>query len=89
MFATQKAGIETVWANEVDNKCCDTLEINFPGTQVSRKSIADIDSSDVAEIPDGISEFSLLGNPLQVVIGLIAPAFCIMPLFVPVKSNNS
>lgn len=38
---------------------------------------------------NAVPEFSLLGNPLQVVIGLIALAFCIMPLFVPVKSNNS
>jgi hypothetical protein len=38
---------------------------------------------------NSVPEFSLIGNPLQFVIGLIALAFCIMPLFVPVKSANS
>jgi len=38
---------------------------------------------------NSVPEFSLMGNPLQFVIGLIALAFCIMPLFVPVKSSNS
>lgn len=40
-------------------------------------------------IANSVPEFSLLGNPLQLVIGLVALAFCIMPLFVPIKSNNS
>ena len=38
---------------------------------------------------NSVPEFSLMGNPLQFVIGLIAFAFCVMPLFVPVKSTNS
>jgi hypothetical protein len=38
---------------------------------------------------NSVPEFSLMGNPLQFVIGLIALAFCVMPLFVPVKSTNS
>ena len=40
-------------------------------------------------IGNSVPEFSLLGNPLQVVIGLVALAFCTMPLFVPVKSSDS
>ncbi len=38
---------------------------------------------------DAVPELSLFGNPLQVVIGLAALAFCILPLFVPAKSDNS
>ena len=51
MYATQKCGIETVWANELDSKCCDSLKLNFPETPISSKSIAELDKVDVAEIP--------------------------------------
>lgn len=40
-------------------------------------------------VGNSVPEFSLFGNPLQVVIGLVALAFCILPLFVPAKSDNS
>lgn len=64
MYATQKCGIETVWANELDSKCCDSLKLNFPETPISSKSIAELDKVDVAEIPPGI-DILTAGFPCQ------------------------
>ena len=38
---------------------------------------------------DTVPEMSLMGNPVMLVVGLIALAFCIMPLFVPANSQDS
>ena len=64
MFAARQAGMETVWANEVDRKCCDVLELNFPETKVSQKSIADLDKSDMGEV-DGDIDLLTAGFPCQ------------------------
>lgn len=64
MYATQRRGIQTVWANEVDSKCCDMLSLNFPGTVISTKSIADLDKDDIAKIPEGI-DLLTAGFPCQ------------------------
>ncbi|MBL71089.1 MAG: DNA (cytosine-5-)-methyltransferase, partial [Rhodobiaceae bacterium] len=64
MYAAKMAGIENVWANELDDKCCETLELNFPDTQISRKSVAKLDTKDIHEIPDGI-DLMTAGFPCQ------------------------
>jgi len=45
----EKAGFTTVWANEYDKDIWQTYEKNFPHTELNRKSICDVESS---EIPD-------------------------------------
>jgi len=64
MYATQQRGIRTVWANEVDSKCCDMLSLNFPETEILCKSISDLNSDDVNKIPTGI-DLLTAGFPCQ------------------------
>ena len=45
----EKAGFTTVWANEYDKDIWETYEKNFPHVELNRKSIRDVESS---EIPD-------------------------------------
>jgi len=45
----EKAGFTTVWANEYDKEIWETYEKNFPHVELNRKSIRDVESS---EIPD-------------------------------------
>ena len=53
----EKAGFKTIWANEFDKKIWETFESNFPNTILDRRSITDIDAS---EIPDCIG---IIGGP--------------------------
>ena len=53
----EKAGFQTVWANEYDKEIWETYEKNFPNTFLDKRSIKDIPSS---EIPDAIG---LIGGP--------------------------
>lgn len=64
IYATQKLGIQTVWANEVDSKCCDTLSFNFPEIEISRKSISHLDQADIDKIPENI-DLLTAGFPCQ------------------------
>lgn len=45
----KKAGFDIVWANEYDKSIWETFEKNFPKTKLDKRSIVDID---VSEIPD-------------------------------------
>ena len=47
------AGFNTIWANEYDKDIWETFEKNFPNTILDRRSIRNIDSSDIPEC-DGI-----------------------------------
>ena len=49
----EKAGFEIVWANEFDKSIWETFELNFPNTKLDRRSIVDVQSSDIPEV-DGI-----------------------------------
>ncbi|KIM05753.1 MAG: modification methylase [Sulfurovum sp. AS07-7] len=53
----EKAGFKTIWANDYDKDIWETFEKNFPNTKLDRRSIVDIQSS---EIPDAIG---LIGGP--------------------------
>jgi DNA (cytosine-5)-methyltransferase 1 len=53
----EKAGFNTIWANEYDKDIWETFEKNFPKTKLNRGSIVNIPSS---EIPDAIG---LIGGP--------------------------
>ena len=53
----EKAGFNTVWANEYDKEIWETYEKNFPNTFLDRRSIRDIPSN---EIPDAMG---LIGGP--------------------------
>lgn len=53
----EKAGFNTVWANEYDKDIWETFEKNFPSTKLDRRSIVDIPSID---IPEAIG---LIGGP--------------------------
>jgi DNA (cytosine-5)-methyltransferase 1 len=53
----KQAGFNTIWANEYDKDIWETFEKNFTHTTLDRRSIIDIDSS---EIPDAIG---LIGGP--------------------------
>ncbi len=43
----EKAGFETIWANEFDNKIWETFEFNFPNAKLDRRSITDVEASEV------------------------------------------
>jgi DNA (cytosine-5)-methyltransferase 1 len=45
----EKAGFNTIWANEYDKDIWETYEKNFPHTTLDRRSITKIPSSDVPE----------------------------------------
>jgi len=45
----KKAGFNIIWANEYDKSIWETFEKNFPKTKLDKRSIVDID---VSEIPD-------------------------------------
>lgn len=49
----EKAGFEIVWANEFDKAIWETFELNFPHTKLDKRSIVDIQSSDIPKV-DGI-----------------------------------
>lgn len=53
----EKAGFRTIWANEFDKTIWATFERNFPHTKLDRRSITDVDAS---EIPDSIG---IIGGP--------------------------
>ncbi|TQV62551.1 MAG: DNA cytosine methyltransferase [Sulfurovum sp.] len=53
----EKAGFNTIWANEYDKDIWETFEKNFSYTKLDRRSIVNIPSS---EIPDAIG---LIGGP--------------------------
>jgi DNA (cytosine-5)-methyltransferase 1 len=53
----EKAGFNTVWANEYDKDIWETYEKNFPHTTLDRRSITKIPASD---IPDAIG---IIGGP--------------------------
>lgn len=45
----KRAGMQIVWANEFDRSIWATFEANFPGTNLDRRSISEIDAT---ELPD-------------------------------------
>jgi DNA (cytosine-5)-methyltransferase 1 len=49
----EKAGFSTIWANEFDREIWSTYEANFPKTKLDRRSISDIENSEVPNC-DGI-----------------------------------
>lgn len=49
--AAKKSGFETLWANEIEERCWDVLKANYPNTIVNTKSISDIDATDVQALP--------------------------------------
>ncbi len=53
----EKAGFDTIWANEYDKDIWETYERNFPNTFLDKRSITDIPSS---EIPDAVG---VIGGP--------------------------
>ncbi|MEA1953490.1 MAG: DNA cytosine methyltransferase [Campylobacterota bacterium] len=53
----EKAGFNTVWANEYDKDIWETFEKNFPNAKLDRRSITKIDSD---EIPNAIG---IIGGP--------------------------
>jgi len=54
----EKAGFNTVWANEYDKDIWETFEKNFPNAQLDKRSITKIESD---EIPDSI--VGIIGGP--------------------------
>ncbi len=53
----EKAGFETLWANEFDKHIWETFKFNFPDTELDQRSITDIPSD---EVPPA---FGLIGGP--------------------------
>ena len=49
----EKSGFEIIWANEYDKSIWETYEKNHPNTILDRRSIVDVDSSEVPDC-DGI-----------------------------------
>lgn len=64
MYAAKNLGMSNVWANELDLNCCGTLEKNFPETEISNKSISDLDFGDLASLPSNI-DLLTAGFPCQ------------------------
>ncbi|HRX15923.1 MAG TPA: DNA cytosine methyltransferase [Spirochaetota bacterium] len=52
-----KAGFKTIWANEFDKEIWETFERNHPETVLDRRSIKDIDLSDIPNC------FGIIGGP--------------------------
>ncbi|MBU4480388.1 DNA cytosine methyltransferase [Patescibacteria group bacterium] len=53
----EKAGFETIWANEFDKSIWETFEFNFKKTNLDKRSITDVKSSD---IPNALG---IIGGP--------------------------
>lgn len=49
----EKAGFNVIWANEYDKSIWETFEHNFPHTKLDRRSIVDVQSSEIPQV-DGI-----------------------------------
>lgn len=49
----EKSGFDIIWANEYDKSIWETYEKNHPNTELDRRSIVDVDSSEVPDC-DGI-----------------------------------
>ena len=73
-------------ALQFQNHAYSLKQLGAQGFDLPATSLAFIERMGVGS---AVPEFSLLGNPLQVVIALVALVFCIMPLFVPVNSNKA
>jgi hypothetical protein len=79
----------TISANltlQIQNHAYSLKQFAAQGMELPATSLGFIERSGIG---NSVPELSLFGNPLQVVIGLVALAFCILPLFVPVRSDNS
>lgn len=50
----EKAGFNTIWANEYDKEIWETYERNFPHTELDRRSITQITSDEIPNNPVGI-----------------------------------
>ena len=64
IYAAENNGIQTVWANEINSKCVDVLNLNFPKTQISNKSISDLNENDLVEVSEHI-DLLTAGFPCQ------------------------
>jgi DNA (cytosine-5)-methyltransferase 1 len=53
----EKAGFNTIWANEYDKDIWETYERNFPHTKLDRRSITKIPSNEIPET------FGIIGGP--------------------------
>lgn len=53
----EKAGFDTIWANEFDPSIWETLEFNFPNTKIDKRSIVEITANDVPDI------IGIIGGP--------------------------
>jgi DNA (cytosine-5)-methyltransferase 1 len=53
----EKAGFNTIWANEYDKDIWETYEKNFPHTKLDRRSITKIPSNEIPET------FGIIGGP--------------------------
>src|SRR3989338_7479765 len=49
----EKAGFNTIWANEYDKSIWETFKHNFPHTKLDRRSITEVQSSEIPQV-DGI-----------------------------------
>ncbi|MGK2848879.1 MAG: DNA cytosine methyltransferase [Minisyncoccota bacterium] len=49
----EKAGFSVIWANEYDKSIWETFEHNFPHTKLDKRSIVDVQSSEIPQV-DGI-----------------------------------
>ncbi|HBB03032.1 MAG: DNA-cytosine methyltransferase, DNA (cytosine-5-)-methyltransferase [Candidatus Peregrinibacteria bacterium GW2011_GWF2_38_29] len=56
-FGFEKAGFNTIWANEYDETIWETFEINFPNTILDKRSIVDVPSIDIP------SSIGIIGGP--------------------------
>lgn len=50
----EKAGFNTIWANEYDKTIWDTFSYNFPNTVLDERSIVEIQNQDIPDQVDGI-----------------------------------
>ena len=50
----EKAGFNTIWANEYDKEIWETYQKNFPHVHLDKRSIRDIDSSEIPNDFDGV-----------------------------------
>ena len=63
ILATEKLGIETILANEIDENCRKTLENNFPKLNIQKKDIRELSFKDI--INDKNIDLVTAGFPCQ------------------------
>lgn len=71
---------------QIENHAYTLKQLGSEGAKLSPTQMAFIERIGVG---DAVPEPSLFSNPITLIIGLVALAFCILPFFIPAKSSDA